>query len=246
MRAPADAPRHRLYVDAALSPGSEIALDAGRSHYLCRVLRLRKDDRVLLFAGDGDGYDAAVVRADPRACTVAVGERLEREPPPRFELHLAQALIKRDRLDSVLQKATELGVTKITLLDTEHSEVHLSGERIGRRLEHWRGIVVGAAEQSGRLRLPTLVAPAELHAFVATATGARYLLDPGSAPLAGAAEADTVLLLGPEGGFSNAERALAIGKGFVPVGLGERILRSDTAPVAALAVLRQAWGWRSP
>jgi len=240
-------PRHRLHVATTLAPGGRVELDSERSHYLCRVLRARRGDRLLVFAGDGDGHEATVAVSNTKCCELDIGARLLTDAAPAFELELALALIKGDRLDFVLQKATELGVTGLTLMSTEHSVVNLTGERIERRFEHWRRIVIGAAEQCGRLRLPRLDGLTPFADVVTRAPRHRYLLDPGAAPLAGTPPAsDTLLLLGPEGGFSEREREHALGAGCTAVGLGDRILRSDTAPVAALAVFRQAWGWRLP
>ena len=238
----------RLFVDAPLAPDTQLTLDPDRSHYLCRVLRLRRGDRVELFCGDGLAYDAAIVTADARACDVHVGAVVAHEAAPRVRLHLAQALMKGERIDFVLQKVTELGVTDIRFTETEHTVVHIEGPRVERRETHWRRVVASAAEQCGRLWLPTLHAPqpfAELlRERVAEQT---LLLDPGAAPLgADVPLVDTVLLIGPEGGFSDAERDAALASGARAVGMGQLVLRTDTAPVAAIAVLRQAWGWDAP
>jgi 16S rRNA (uracil1498-N3)-methyltransferase len=211
------------------------------------VLRQRRGDRVVLFAGDGVGYDATIVAADARACTVHVGTLVAREAEPRVRLHLAQALIKGERLDFVLQKATELGVTDIWLTETERTEVHIEGPRVARRETHWHGVIIGAVEQCGRLRVPVLHAPQTLAAVLQRRIAAQtFLLEPGAAPLAAAPPADTLLLIGPEGGFSDAERQLALANGARSIGLGRFILRADTAPLAALTVLRQSWGWDAP
>lgn len=240
--------KRRLHVDVQLTPNSSLTLDPDRSHYLCRVLRQRRGDRVLLFNGDGNGYDAQVENADTRACEVHVGAITEREPLPRLRLHLAQALIKGERLDFVMQKSTELGVTDIWPLETERTEVHIEGHRVTRRETHWQRIVESAAEQCGRLRLPALHAPMSLPALLAQPPASQmFLLDPGAQALIGAPTlSDTLLLVGPEGGFSDAERTAAQTSGAVPMGLGRLILRADTAPLAALAVLRQFWGWDAP
>lgn len=240
--------RRRLHVDVQLAPNSSLTLDPDRSHYLCRVLRQRRGDHVVLFNGDGDGYDAEVESADARACEVRVGAVTAHEPVPRLRLHLAQSLIKGERLDFVMQKATELGVTDIWPLETERTEVHIEGRRVTRRETHWQRVIESAAEQCGRLRLPMLHAPMSLPALLAARPSARMLLlDPGAPALSGAsALADTLLLVGPEGGFSDAEREAAQASGAVPMGLGRLILRADTAPLAALAVLRQSWGWIAP
>src|SRR5262249_51850716 len=213
-------------------------------HSLCRVLRQRRGDRFELFCGDGLAYDAAIVAADARACDVHVGAIVAREAAPRVRLHLAQALMKGERIDFVLQKATELGVTDIRFTVTEHTVVHIEAPRVARRETHWRAVIVSAAEQSGRLWLPTLHPPqpfAELlRARIAEQT---LLLDPGAPPLeASVPLVDTMLLIGPEGGFSDAERDSALASGAHPVGLGRLVMRTDTAPIAAIAVLRQAWG----
>ena len=240
--------KRRLHVDVQLAPDLSLTLDPDRSHYLCRVLRLRRGDRVLLFCGDGEGYDARIDNADPRACEVRIGAVEAHEPAPRLRLHLAQSMIKGDRLDFVLQKATELGVTDIWLIETQRTEVRIEERRVVRRETHWLRILESAAEQCGRLRLPTLHAAVLLTAlFEERPAGQTFLLDPGAAPLdSPPAHSDTLLLVGPEGGFSDAERAAALAKGARPMGLGNLTLRADTAPIAALAVLRQAWGWSAP
>ena len=241
-------PKHRLHVDGPLSTGLAVTLDPERSHYLCRVLRQRRGDTVVLFAGDGNGYEAHISSADTRACEVNVGACLATEALPRLRLHLGQAMIKGERLDWVLQKATELAVTDIWLLETQRTEVHVAGARLSRREQHWLRIIAGAAEQCGRLRLPQIHGPIPLATILADPPAQQiYLLDPGAAPLAATPrEHDTLLLVGPEGGFSDTERAAALAIGATTLGLGKLILRADTAPVAAISVLRQGWGWAAP
>ncbi len=238
----------RLHVADRLIANTSLTLDPGRSHYLCRVLRQRRGDLVLLFCGDGDGYVAKIDNADPRACEVQVGSIAVSEPMPRVRLHLAQAMLKGDRLDFVLQKATELGATDIWLIDTERTEARFQGARALRRETHWQRILTSAAEQCGRLRVPTLHAPLSLAALLEQRDVRQtLLLDPGAVPIDNAlALDDTMLLVGPEGGFSDAERAAALARGARAMGLGGLTLRADTAPLAALAIMRQAWGWSAP
>lgn len=240
--------KRRLHVDVRLASDTSLTLDPDRSHYLCRVLRQRRGDHVMLFSGDGNGYDARIDDADARACEVYVGAVIATEPAPRLRLHLAQSMIKGDRLDFVLQKATELGVTDVWLVETQRTEVHVEGPRVARRETHWQRILESAAEQSGRLRLPTLHAPVAFADLLGQPPARQlFLLDPGAAPLQRPpALDDTALLVGPEGGFSAEERDAAIARGALAMGLGNLILRADTAPVAALAVLRQAWSWSAP
>ena len=236
-----------MYVDAWLAPDTALTLDPERSHYLCRVLRQRHGDHVLLFCGDGIGYDARIDDPDPRACRVSILDTAETEASPRLKLHLGQAMIKGERLDFVLQKATELGVTDIWLVETERTEVRYAGSRVARRETHWQRIVQGAAEQCRRLTLPQLHPPIALHALLTQRLAPQVLLlEPGAPPIDQAPAVDTLLLIGPEGGFSDAERASAHALGARAMGMGKLILRADTAPVAALTILRHAWGWNAP
>ncbi len=236
-----------MYVEAKLAAATALTLDSERSHYLCRVLRQRRGDDVLLFCGDGIGYRAQIDDPDPRACRVSILEVIETEAPPRLKLHLAQAMIKGERLDFVVQKATELGVTDIWLLETQRTEVRYAGSRVIRRETHWHRIVQGAAEQCRRLTLPTLHPPISLHDLLTQRPAHQVLLlEPGAPPIDAPPEVDTLLLVGPEGGFSDAERTSAHALGAQSIGMGSLILRADTAPVAALSILRQAWGWSAP
>ncbi len=243
----ADRLKHRIYVDAPLDPGDRVVLDAERAHYIVRVLRLRADDRVLVFNGDGIGHGASIAGASTKRCELEIGTPIEADAAPAFALSLAQSLIKGDRLDYVLQKATELGVTDIRLITSARTEVAVRDGRLDRRMSHWQKVIVSAAEQCGRLRLPTVHAPIALDELISLAAGQRYLLDPGAAALSPpiAAE-DTRILVGPEGGFSDAERSRILARGYTAIGLGSKILRADTAPIAALAVLRNGWGWQAP
>jgi 16S rRNA (uracil1498-N3)-methyltransferase len=239
---------HRLYVDAVPRPGELSTLDPERSHYLCRVLRQRRGDHVILFAGDGAAYDAQIETSDAHACEVSVGECIERQPAPRLRLHLCQALIKGDKLDWVLQKATELGVTDIWLLQTQRTEVHVEGARVSRRERHWRRVIDSAAEQCGRLHLPQLHGPIALDRLLTAPPAEQvFILDPGAPPLTRVPpELDTALLVGPEGGFTDAERTAAIARGATAVGLGAWTLRADTATVVAITMLRHSWNWNAP
>ncbi len=239
--------KHRLHVDAKLATGDRVELDSERAHYLVRVLRLRSGDAVVAFNGDGGARYATLVAASTKRCELEIGELIATQPEPAFSLGLVQALIKGDKLDFVLQKATELGVTDITLITSERTEVMVRDERLERRLAHWQKIIVAAAEQCGRLRLPTLHAPQSIEDAMTSASGRRFLLDPGAAPIPTALEPEsTQVWVGPEGGFSDAERDRLLSAGFIAMGLGSIILRADTAPVAALAILRNGWVWRLP
>jgi 16S rRNA (uracil1498-N3)-methyltransferase len=162
-----------------------------------------------------------------------------------LDIHLAIGISRGERMDYALQKAVELGVGRITPLFTERAQVELAGARLQRRQDHWRGIIIGACEQSGRRRLPRLSEMASYQHWLASHEGGGLLLDP-EAPqaLAGIADPGSVvtLLVGPEGGLSPRERTLARARGFQGVQLGPRILRTETAPLAAIAIIQALWG----
>jgi 16S rRNA (uracil1498-N3)-methyltransferase len=237
----------RLFVDMALQTGMTVELPSERAHYLFRVLRLAPGAELRIFCGDGVEYQAIAVDTDPRRGRLAIRDAIRQESSAAFRLHLIQAVIKGDKLDFAVQKATELGVTDIWLTTTDRSEVRPRDERRERRLQHWRRIVVAACEQCGRARLPRLHGPDPLPATLAAAGVQNLLmLEPGAPPLADAPAADTAIMIGPEGGFTDDERTMAVAAGATLMGLGDYVLRADTAPVAALAVLRQRWAWRLP
>jgi 16S rRNA (uracil1498-N3)-methyltransferase len=233
----------RLFLPPERIAAGRASLTPEAAHYLRDVLRLPPGSRLELFDGAGGAYAAEVEEgfADLRV-------EARREARPALALSLLVALARGEKMDWVVQKATELGVTDIRFTDTEHTVVHIEGSRTARRETHWRAVIISAAEQCGRLWLPTLHAPQWytelLRERIAEQT---LLLDPGAPPLDDRVPlVDTMLLIGPEGGFSDAERDAAIASGARAVGLGPLVLRTDTAPIAAIAVLRQAWGWQAP
>ena len=236
----------RVYVDAPLTPGERVALEGSAATHITRVLRLRPGDALTLFNGQGGEYAASIAEARGGRLSVAVGEAQPIERESALGLTLAQGVSRGERMDLVVQKATELGVGGIAPVFTERSVVRLSAPQAARKLEHWRAIAVSACEQSGRNRLPQLSAPVPLADFLkAAAPGTRLLLSPEGAvriqDLPRPAAAVTVLI-GPEGGLTEAERAAAVAAGFTPVRLGPRVLRTETAAIAALSVLQSAFG----
>jgi 16S rRNA (uracil1498-N3)-methyltransferase len=240
----------RLFVDRPLATGQTVVLPADRAHYVTRVLRARVGDALVVFDGRGGEHRATLERATRQEVAIAVGEHLERDVESPLAVTLALGISRGERMDLALQKATELGVAAVRPLFTERTVVDLAGERLQRRMAHWRGVLTAACEQSGRTRLPGLHPPASLsqhlsaHAETAVPhTG--LLLDPQAATGPTALprpEGPVTLLIGPEGGLSDAERAAAYHAGYRGLRLGPRVLRTETAPLAALAILQALWG----
>jgi 16S rRNA (uracil1498-N3)-methyltransferase len=236
----------RVYLDAPLEAGARVILTGSAARHVTRVLRLRPGQALTLFNGRGGEYAATIEALHGERVAVAVGESrpIERESP--LALTLAQGVSRGERMDLIVQKATELGASRIVPLLTERSVVRLSASQAARKLEHWRAIAVAACEQSGRNRLPELAQPLGLADFVGTRTAdARLLLSPGAATriadILRPAGALTVLI-GPEGGLTEAEQQAAVGADFLPVRLGPRVLRTETAAIAALALLQREFG----
>jgi 16S rRNA (uracil1498-N3)-methyltransferase len=235
----------RVYVDVSLAAGAELPLPADAAAHLARVLRLGPGDPVTLFNGDGRDYAGRVLAADRQETRVLVEGAGEPEPDPPLRVHLAIGISRGERMDLVIQKAVELGVASVRPLFTERSVVRLDAERGQRRHAHWQGVLVAACEQCGRCRLPVLHPPVPLAGWLPRIEGSGLLLDPQAErslrdlPVPAV---DITLLVGPEGGLSPEERARAARSSFVGVRLGPRILRTETAPLAALAAMQALWG----
>lgn len=235
----------RLHTTVDLAPDQEVTLEEHTGHYLHRVLRLRSGDGLVLFNGDGFDYAAELLPGPRDRTRVLVNARLPAVAEPGLEVTLVQAVGKGDRMDTSLQKSTELGVSAVQPVFTERTEVRLSGARLEKRQAHWRGVLIAACEQSGRARVPELRDAVTLDDWLSVPPAAhRIVLAPGaeralaSLQPRGAVE----VLVGPEGGFSETElRRLVLG-GCVPVSLGPRILRTETAGPAALVVLQTVAG----
>lgn len=237
----------RVHVDAALGPGARVGLEGPAAVHVTRVLRLAAGDAVTLFNGDGSDYPARISQLGRGTAQVEVtGVAAARAESP-LAVTLVQGIVRGERMDLVLQKATELGVAAILPVATARSVVKLDGDTRARRLAHWRGIVIAACEQCGRARLPAVAGPQAFESWLREPPRAavRLLLSPGAeVPLAEAARgaASIELLVGPEGGLEEAERDAALAAGFRPCRLGPRVLRSETAAIAAVAVLQAVAG----
>jgi 16S rRNA (uracil1498-N3)-methyltransferase len=238
----------RVYTDGPVAPGSVATLAGSAAEHVRRVLRLRAGDPLTLFNGDGHDYPGRVLALPGSRVEVEVSDCVPARAESPLALTLVQGVARGERMDLVMQKATELGVGHIVPVQTARSVVRLEADAARRKQDHWQGIVVAACEQCGRARLPAVEPPSTLAAWLdrPAAPGVRRLqLDPAAAqPLAAAATgvAAIELLVGPEGGLDDAERDAAAVAGYLPCTLGPRVLRSETAAIAALAVLQAVAG----
>ena len=238
--------RIRIYTRQPLSSGDIVELETDAAHHLVQVLRLKPGQLVVLFNGDGHEFGANLVATGKRSARLQLLQRSEVEPEPPLAIHLGLGLSRGERMDLAVQKSVELGVQAITPLFTEHCGVRLSPQRLERRLSHWRAIAISACEQSGRCRLPTLEPPVLLSCWLAQpGTESGIMLDhrsPTSLAQIPRPAGRVRLLVGPEGGLSEQERLLARNKGFSAARLGPRVLRTETAPLAAIAAVQMLWG----
>lgn len=237
----------RLWVEQHIDEGRTLTLHGPEAHYIGRVLRCRRGDELTLFNGATREYPARIERIDKSGVTLAVGAGLEACVESPLDIRLIQCLSRGERMDTVVQKASELGVRRLSPVEGEFSVVHLDDERADKRLRHWRRISQSACEQCGRTVPPVLDKPRRLAAALsapATDGLTRLMLQPGGARSFDAIErpARLELLIGPEGGLSGTERELAQAAGFVPVSLGPRTLRTETAAIAAVTLSQALWG----
>jgi 16S rRNA (uracil1498-N3)-methyltransferase len=237
----------RVHADAALAEGARVTLRGTAAAHVTRVLRLGAGDAVTLFNGDGMDYPARIAALGHGTVDAEVTGRAAARAESPLAVTLVQGIARAERMDLVVQKATELGVAAIAPVATARSVVKLDADSRDRKAAHWRGIAVAACEQCGRARVPDVLEPVTLAARLAkpARAGLRLLLSPGAdASLAAAARGATSveLLVGPEGGLEDSERQSALAAGYRACRLGPRILRSETAAIAALAVLQAIAG----
>ena len=238
-------PVTRIYQSVPLTSGM-LQLDEKASHHLARVLRMAVAEEVILFNGDGGEYRAVIRTINKKNVTVEIVNFSKRHTESPVNLILAQGIARGEKMDFVIQKAVELGVSQLYPVITERCNVRLDQEREQKRLQHWQAIVISACEQSGRNTLPVLHAPQALDEWLQTITADRkFVLSPHVASKLDHAmqtPASVAILVGPEGGLSESEVTAATQQGFTTLNLGPRILRTETAALAALSVLQFQFG----
>ncbi|MGQ7273926.1 16S rRNA (uracil(1498)-N(3))-methyltransferase [Marinobacter sp. V034] len=236
----------RIYTPVALTAGQETALDEHAANHVGRVLRMQTGQALELFNSDGLDYPATITGVSKREVLVLLAEPVPNHTESPLKVHLGQVLSRGDRMDYAIQKSVEMGVDRITPLVSERCEVKLKGDREDKRLRHWQQVAISAAEQCGRARVPEILPVSTLADwFAATADDDLRLVlhhrtRQSLAELAKPAR--LALLVGPEGGLADDEIQAAEAAGFVAAALGPRVLRTETAPVAALSVCHWLWG----
>lgn len=237
----------RIYLPASLTVGATVALDDSTFGHVVRVLRLKPGATLELFDGAGHAVLAILTDVGKRDAWAQITEVLPAQAEPPLNIILAQGISRAEKMDFTLQKAVELGANIVQPLFTERSGVELREERLARKIQHWQGIIIGACEQCGGNRLPTLYEPLSLIEWLTqsrppslslvlnpTATQSLRDLSPPTRAV--------TLLVGPEGGLSPAEIAQAVAAAFISIRLGPRILRTETAGLAVLAAIQTLWG----
>jgi 16S rRNA (uracil1498-N3)-methyltransferase len=226
-------------------PGAKIPLSSEHSHYLGRVLRLRAGAEIGIFDGAGNEWPAEVAALESRNAEAILGGEAQHEPKPT-PLTLVSSWLKGSAMDTVVQKAVELGATAIQLLDAERSQYKADAKRRANKLTHLNKIALSAAEQCETRWLPEIAEAGRLPDLLARdRTGRTLFLELGGKPLTTDAPEPLTLIIGPEGGWSDAERSLVESEEAVEVvGLGPLTLRAETVPLAVLAAIRQSWGWQ--
>lgn len=249
----------RFYCPGELCPGQVIELPANIAHHAARVLRLEQGDKLALFNGKGGEFRAAVTRIGKHSAAALVDQHLDIERESRLDITLVQAVCASEKMDWIVQKAVELGVSRIQPLATKYSVVKLSGERVERRVNHLQKVAISACEQCGRNRVPQVLPLGSFHGWLGTQVARCKNLNDGPRsdlcflllPAAKKRLRDfsqssgieaAILLVGPEGGFARDEEEAAHVAGFIPLRLGDRILRTESAALAAVAAMQALWG----
>jgi 16S rRNA (uracil1498-N3)-methyltransferase len=235
----------RLYTPIQLTVHQAIELDDDNAHYVRTVLRLKKNTQLILFNGQGGEYLSTVLEVSRKSVRIVPEHWKDRSVESPLHITLGLGIARGDRMDLTVQKSVELGVNHITPLITDRCVVQFNAEKKSQRLTHWQKIAQHATEQSGRTLLPEFGNICLLADWLKQQQGLKVFLDPYAKASLTELTPDNhkvTLLTGPEGGFAEFERELAIAAGFIPVRLGSRILRTETASLAALAAVQMLWG----
>ncbi len=233
----------RLYQNTALTLGNSVELNKDNNHYLNKVLRLPDGKKISIFNGDGFDY-AAIVHTVKKITSLEIISKLQNESESKLDLTLAQGIAKGEKMDFLIQKAVELGVSRIIPMQLEHCVVRLKGDRIQKKIEHWQKIANHACEQSGRSVIVDIAPPTSLEDLLSDRTHNGFVLHHhANLTLTDVPQhKKATMLIGPEGGLTDHEIADSIQAGFKSLLLGKRVLRTETASLVAIANMQLLWG----
>ena len=235
----------RFHVDQIDNSKSHLEIAGEKSHYVTRVLRLQTGDRMILFDGSGSEWKAKIIDTKRNRLLLELEERATPDRESPINLTLIQSISRSQRMDLVMQKSTELGVTRIVPVFSTNTIVKMKEDKIEKKINHWRNILISASEQSGRTKIPDLISPIQLE----TECLKRYKSDlsifydtTGKDSYDANNPKDITAVIGPEGGFTEDEKQMAIDAGYMVMQSGPRLLRTETAPIMALSILQYLYG----
>ena len=239
---------NRFYHPSPLELKQKIHLSNKAAHHATHVLRLRTDDKIILFHNDLYDYSAVITDINKKTVKVYIDSKFENQKNPTIHLRLFQSLSSSEKMDWIIQKSVELGVGSIIPMYSKRSNIKLQGSRAEKKLSHWQQVVISACEQSGRSSLPKISLPKKMEECLnqENANHLKLILSPKEKNNLQSINNSSVknidIMIGPEGGFAEEELNQAIKSHFVPIGLGPRILRTETAPLSILSILQYKYG----
>ena len=239
--------KHRLYIDHLIIPNKIIRLSDTKAHYCKHVLRLRENNVITIFNGDGFEYNAVITEITKKTISIIPSNHSYKEIPFLRKINIGQSLIRKEKMDMIIQKITELGINEITPLHTKYTTVKLPENRLQNKLEHWKKIAQSACEQCERNILPVINTPITIKEFIIKSSkeSCRLIIDPRATISINNIKPkhrNIDIMIGPEGGFSDNEIQSAIELDYLPISLGPRILRTETAAMITIALLQSKWG----
>ena len=236
----------RIYTSANLTVGTDIDLDEGAARHLTSVLRMSAGQAIILFNGQGGEYSAQLTKAKKGRASASISGFIDSDKESPLNLHLAIGISRGERMDWIVQKATDLGVSQVTPVFTSRCEVKLSAERLKKRLTHWQQVAISACEQSQRNTIPVINSPVNLGQWLESCTSDLKLVlhhrtEQRLAEMTNSSN-QIALLIGPEGGLSDTEIEQALAASYQALAIGPRVLRTETAPLAAISIIQSLWG----
>jgi len=234
---------HRFYTPIDLSENTSIELPSDAAHHCAHVLRYKVGDHLTVFNGDGFDYSAKIEKIEKKSCEIKISNKNNPKNESPLKIHLVQGIARGDKMDLIIQKAIELGVSEITPLFTERCNVKLDGKRLDKKLQHWNKTIISACEQSGRAIIPKLNSPISIEKLQRKNIDSIYLEPTAEKRLADLSIKQSVrLLIGPEGGFSEKDLTYLASINCIGIKIGSRILRTETAGLAAVSILQACFG----